>query len=303
MNETVQAEALAWDERLKRDRSAATRAAFEAWLAADPAHRAEYRQFEALDGLLAASGARASRPVARSRRAPWLALATAAAAALILVIALVGSPFESRPGGPSLASPAAARFTRPVSLADGTLAILDASAVVVPDFDAGRRRVMLRGGAARFLVGPRAGPPLEIVTPRVRARVADGVVEVAAAPADAVTVVSGTAHVSEMMNRQTSSRPVTPGQRLEVATMRIVPAPPPVRLDVLEADRLTLADLLRIANTGGTGPRLVAAPAVGERRVSGRFDVSDRRILARRLAAALGLRVQGSDTEVLLLPT
>lgn len=299
MTERIRDEALAWDDRLKRDRSPATRAAFEAWLAADHAHRAEYAQFGKLDALLAESGARSSRPEVAPRRSLWPALATAAAAAVVLAVAILGSPFESRPGGPSLASPAAAQLTRPLRLDDGSLVVLGERASIEPHFAAGQRTVVLKGGPARFLVAsnPR---PLEIVTGPSRIRAQAGIVDIDGSPAaGAVTVIAGSATVSA---RGATDHIVSAGQRIDLTARTVGPAPPPIQLRVIDADGLAVADLIALANSASGGPTVAATAEVGRRRVTGRFDVSDRQQLARRLAAALGLRVVESPRQVLLTP-
>lgn len=296
-------EALDWEDRLKRDRSRETRVAFETWLAADPDNRAEYAQIGALDALMAEERLRSTRPAPRERWRLWPTLATAAAVGAITVVALVGSPFSNQVGSPSLMSSAEAQLTRPISLADGTLVILSAEAKAAPDFTSERREVTLRGGSARFLVARDPARPLIVVAGNVRASAAEGVFDVdAVAGGGRVTVVSGSVAVEPSAGTDPSSpsRTVAATQSIDLSTMSVSPAPQRERVTVIEADGLALDDVLRIANSADGVPLAVASQALGARRVTGRFDVSDHRVLARRLAAALGLQSKDDGARLLL---
>lgn len=295
-------EALDWDDRLKRDRSPATRAAFEAWLAADPANRHEFAQLDVLDDLLGRAGVRSRWPEPKPGVRLWPALATAAAVGAIVTVAVIGLPLS--PGGP-LVSAAQAQLTRPLRLSDGTLVILSKTARAEPRFTPSERRVALRGGAARFIVATDPRGSLVVETPALRARAAGGVFEVdALSPAGSVTALAGTVTVERLSADagQPASMPVAPGQQLDAATLTTAPAPREERVTVIEIDALPLGDVVRIANTGSGVPLVIADGAIGGRRVTGRFDVTDHRILARRLAVALGLRVDDRGDHLLLAP-
>ncbi|URW75887.1 FecR domain-containing protein [Sphingomonas donggukensis] len=297
-------QALDWDDRLKRDRSPETRAEFEAWLAADAANRAEYAQISALDTLMAEGKFRSTRPAPRESRRLWPALATAAAVGAVAVVALVGSPFSNRLGGPSLTSSAEAQLTRPIRLEDGTLVILSAQARAEPRFSTERRQVTLRDGSARFLVARDPARPLVVVAGKVRATATEGVFDVdAVAAGGRVTARRGSVAVEPRDGGQTSpTQTVAALQSIDVATMTVSPAPQRERVTVIEADGLALDDVIRIANDGGGVPLAVASQALGARRVTGRFDLSDHRVLARRLAAALGLGSNDEGGRLLLAP-
>ncbi|MES2338763.1 MAG: FecR domain-containing protein [Pseudomonadota bacterium] len=298
-------EALGWDERLKRDRSAATRAEFEGWLAADPANRAEYAQMAALDTLMAKSQLRAERPVPRARHHLWPAVAMAGAIGAVAIVALVGSPFLDMFGGPTLVSPAQAQLTRPVRLSDGTLMILSSEAKAEPRFTRRQRQVVLTHGSARFFVSRDPTRPFVVVAGAARVSAAIAVVDVDMASTGArVTVREG----SVTVDRPGGDRPpelrrtIDAAQSVDVASMTIASAPAAERVTVIEADRLALDDLIRIANDASTTKLGVSTAALGVRRVSGRFDIRDHHVLVRRLAAALGLRVVETDGRLLLTP-
>lgn len=97
-------------------------------------------------------------------------------------------------------------------------------------------------------------------------------------------------------------RRVAAGQRFDGASAALRRAAPRRAIAVIEADKLALGDLVRILDADGGEPPITAAPALLSRRVTGRFDVSEHRLLARRLAAALGLTVQDRGTRIMLAP-
>lgn len=65
---------------------------------------------------------------------------------------------------------------------------------------------------------------------------------------------------------------------------------------------MAVADVLAIAERAAGTRVLLADPAIGERRITGRFDVADARRLARKLAAALDLAVVDRGGTVALQP-
>ena len=69
----------------------------------------------------------------------------------------------------------------------------------------------------------------------------------------------------------------------------------------LDFDRIRLADLIATANQGNARPIRLAEPAIGERRLSGRFRIDDPGLLANRLAALLGLGIDASDPAAIVL--
>lgn len=297
-------EALEWDDKLKRDRSRETRVAFDAWLAADAANRAEYGQIGALDGLLGKAGVRATMPEPRSSLRLWPSLATAAAVGAVIAVIVIGPPLSLWPGGSPMMSAAQAQLTTPLRLADGTLVILSKTARATPRFSSEERRVALSDGSARFIVAEDSRRPLIVETPQLHARADDGVFEVDAVSGGGVTVIAGEVTVERVpvAPGEEPSRVVAPGQRLDGAALTLAPAPQQPRVGTIEADGLTLGDLLRIANTAEGVPLGVADAHVGSRRVTGRFDVADHRKLARRLAVALDLMVDDRGDRSLLAP-
>lgn len=155
-------QALAWFVRMNSgdatDRDAAH---FEAWLTADPAHRAEY---EKLDGLWTELDAlpdprpsrSASPPGSLSRRGLLLGGAAVAGAAVVAVPLF----------GVSTALSADYRTgtgeRRSVTASDGTRIDLDAGTAVAEDYSLRQRRLRLLEGRALFTVGDDPERPFEV---------------------------------------------------------------------------------------------------------------------------------------------
>jgi ferric-dicitrate binding protein FerR (iron transport regulator) len=76
----------------------------------------------------------------------------------------------------------------------------------------------------------------------------------------------------------------------------------PARL-IIDADAMRLDDILALAARAAGQPVIdVDAPGLADRRLTGRFDVSDPAVLARRLAVALGLQVHRTSDRLVLIP-
>lgn len=172
-----------WAARLEGSvLSAADRIALDAWLAADPAHRAllsAYCQFSAdleqqLPLLAGIRDELAESPTAAktARSLPWLSRPLWAGAAL-LAVAVVAAVFlwPARPRNQfqNLATPVAHRET--VTLADGTRVELNAQTALVVELTAEARRVRLAGGEAFFTVSPDPARPFFVETPAGAVRV------------------------------------------------------------------------------------------------------------------------------------
>lgn len=298
MRRQVGDDILAWTDRLRTDRSPATRAAFEAWLERDPARRHEYEQMTRLDGLLRQAGVR-PEPVARR---PWRpVLLIGATAALILAI---GLPRLGPADRPVLGSAAQAQLTHPLRLADGTIVILSGAGHLQPTITRRERRVALHRGSARFIVADQGTRALVVEGPGVRAIATAGVFDLdIAADGTRVTAVKGEVAVQSIADGDTGEPSlIAARQRIDLPTMMVSTIAADERVQMIEADGLALGDVVRIANEAD-GPHLALSDAgLAERRVTGRFSVVDHKGLARRLAAALGLAVSDLGDRLLLSP-
>lgn len=159
--------ALDWFARLRNSElDAATQAAFQAWLAEDPRHEAEFRNLETLWNSNSFSEAVKTMPVDRRallhpkrRRWPMHALALAASVLIAagvwqypaLMIAFQAD-FRTETGGQTT-----------VRLPDGSIMMLNTDTAVATDFDAGQRKIRLLRGEAFFDVVHDTAHPFTVV--------------------------------------------------------------------------------------------------------------------------------------------
>jgi transmembrane sensor len=220
--------AVDWFARLQADDvTTAERADFEAWKAADPAHRAAYRKLEALWGrpefASAAERARPNPPASRltpgSATARPRARLRAAALAAVLLLAL-GLGLWSEP---RLALQADHRTgtgeRRQIELADGSSLTLNSESAVSLDMSADRRRVRLLAGEVYFEVATDRARPFEVVGAEASARVLGTAFAVKDADGrTVVTVRHGRVRVDAGNSR---GAPLTAGQQIGVANGQV----------------------------------------------------------------------------------
>lgn len=283
-----------WAARLEGSvLSAADRTALDAWLAADPAHRAllsGYCQFSAdlEQQLPLLAGIRdelaESQTVAKTDRSlPWLSRPLWAGAAL-LAVAVLAAVFlwPARPQNQfqNLATPVAHREA--VTLADGTRVELNAQTALVVELTKEARRVRLAGGEAFFTVSQDATRPFYVETPAGSVRVTGTQFNVRAESAAAfeVTVLEGAVQVHP---GGAAPRALTAGDRLVRAADHVaVTALSPRQLgDALawRQGRIVFADtplreaLARFARYHGRN--LVVTDAAAGRLVGGTHSLDD----------------------------
>jgi len=323
-------EAASWFARMRGPDAESHREAFESWLARGALHRSAYNRAAEIFamGKLLAEDESAAKPA----RAPGLghkrmkiaALAAALALAVAAWLVLLGAPAGAPDGGfaDSGAPTATKRFTsgegesRRVVLADGSALILAGGTMVDVAFSPRERRLVLRRGRSRFEVfherrpfvvhagGARVtarGTVFDVaLSPRlsVTVRLVEGIVDVAV-PAGAAA-----GRTPERVRRLSAGETVTIPMQ---ATGRpsagdgSQPALPSPAAAAREFDGVRLSELIAQANRLGNPPIRLADPALGERRVSGRFRIDEPERLAVRLAALLELKVDRSDPEALVL--
>ena len=142
---------------------ATQRERFEAWLAADPRHRAAYASVERAWGGIASAGVderilamrRAALAAPRRPRRAWIR-PTAIAASFVVVAGLgVGvllrqNPWSTDPNAAEFATQVGERSS--ITLADGSAVVLDTDSRIKVAFDGQARRVQLLAGQAWFEV-------------------------------------------------------------------------------------------------------------------------------------------------------
>lgn len=304
MDEPVEQQAIIWHDRLRADASAATRAAFDAWQRADPRHAAAFVQQQRLTDLAQSAGWRGVMPApARSRGRLPLGLgmafgaAAAAAVALIVLVPWISGPTPQ-------AAVAEATGTAPSlgrRLPDGSLLAATADAVVAA-LPGDRRAVRLLRGAARFFVRHDPAHPFRVTADGVIVTARGTVFDVALSRQGArVTLLDGRVDVAAMRIAGPAVA-LAPGETLGPGTSRPEAAVRPAPLAWLEVDGMRLGDVLTIAARDGGRRIVLADPALANRRVTGRFDLSQPDALANKLAAALDLVVRRRGAEIVLSP-
>ena len=293
-------EAADWAALMRGTPSDADRQALDAWRAR-PGNAAAYTR--AVDDWNYSGTASRQRIEAKARsetRAPgslrW-AMATIAAVGLAIGFAFY---LQGRGAEPQIA--AGPMLPGQLRLADGTRVTLMDGARVDPQLSASERRVVLDGGRARFDVAHDTARPFIVVAGRSETLAIGTVFEVDARKAvPRIKLIKGAVEVRASAAGEVLR--LAPGEVAEVPASgpRRVPAmASPVPTSVLAANNLPLGAIVDRANAA-TGKHIgLADPALAALPVTGRFDVADIGLLARKLAAALDLDVEDRAGNIVL---
>ncbi|MBG0810537.1 FecR domain-containing protein [Methylosinus sp. H3A] len=264
--------------------------AFDAWLAADPAHRAAFGDISEMFGRL--TEMRFDRATARASRRRPLAAALGAAAALFLGVAffddlslLIQADVYAGPGG-----------TKSVALPDGSHAQLDARSAIALRYEGGERRVALLAGQAWFEVAPDPARPFVVE--------ASGGTVTALGTAFDVSVEQETTRVTVGEHRvsvASGGRAVTVGEGEQSAYAPGAAALPPSHADLTRAtawrngslifENATLGEVVATLGRYHRGHVFFADPQIATRRVTGVFGANDPVEALREIESALGLRM------------
>ena len=310
------AEAATWFARMRAPDADAARAEFEAWYA-DPENAEAYAAAKE-DWLI--TGGVAEEHLAAHRQVPSKATPPsrahwALAAALVLAISLAFAwvLLGNRGAEPIVADNA----TGELVLEDGTRVALMDGARVEAEFTSGERRVHLVGGRARFTVAHDSARPFRVEAAGSETTALGTIFEIdLTGRRPIVHLIDGSVEVRATAKPLTPLR-LRPGQRAAVekdAPMLLETKPAdetvtmtnPVgvaeRPNLLLAEGLPLGAVIDRANRVNGAKIGLADTAIGGRLVSGRFDVSDARSLARQLAAALDLDLKEQPGSYVLTP-
>ena len=293
-------EAAEWLAKMRGPVTDQDRAAFDAWHAR--AGNAEaYAGAEADMELAKGFSRERIEAKARGHRDAPGGFRWAIATGATIALALGGAWYiQSRQDVPQIA--AGPMLPSQLRLRDGTIVTLMEGAWVNPQLSGTERRVVLNGGRARFEVAQDPARPFIVVAGRSETVALGTIFEIDAREATprvklikgSVEVrLSGTAKIVRLVPGETAEVPADGPHLLPVMEM---PAP----TALLTADNLPLGTVVDAANKGDAKPIRVADPALAARTVSGRFDVSDRAALARKLAAALDLSAEENADEIML---
>ncbi len=285
-DEDLLAQAVDWRMRIDAaPEDGALRSALEGWLATSQAHRSAWRDVERLKRVadaLPADYADPQGPVLagpqprrvggmRLRRAAVVALALAACLAFVFLPTLqLWLASDHRTATAEL---------RAVTLDDGSTVSLDAASAIAVRYGAARREVALLSGRAFFEVVPAADRPFVVdATVTVTGTAFD---VRSSAQTTSVAVQSGTVEVALGHGRRPAAV-LTGGQRLDIERKsdRLAKADIPPgdvaswRYRRLVVDRAAMADVVEELGRHYPGVMLMRDRALGDRLVSGVFDLS-----------------------------
>ena len=273
---------------------------FEAWRSADPANGEAFDRLWATAQDAALTEAMALSVQRRAaRRLDWKPVTALAGGLATCAVALVLAwpqlqlltvrpvSVETRPGQ-----------IRTVALVDGSRVTLDGATQLDVRIGSRRREVRLVRGEAFFDIAHDASRPFTVRAPEGAARVlgtafdlerGDGRLELSVHRGKVRLAPEGLIHpTADLM----------PGQRAFAKDGRLSavrtfdPAADDWRSGWLETDSVTLARLIERLNRASPTPIVIDDPALGRRRVAGRFRLDDPENLVRNLALVHGFQVQ-----------
>lgn len=306
-----------WFARMRAPHSDADQVEFEAWRA-DPDNAEAYALAEdnwvLSDGVppeyLAAHRKAADAPAPPATNARW-----ALAAALLLAVSLAFGwvLFGNRGSEPIVAG----NESGEMRLEDGTRVTLTDGARIEAKYSLEERRIYLSGGRARFEVAHDSARPFRVEAGGSETTALGTVFEVdLTGRLPVVHLIEGSVEVRATTKPQAPIR-LRPGQRAAIeneapvlietepagqtATM-VNPVGKVAGPNLLLAEGLPLGAVIDRANRAGGAKIELGDTAIGARLVSGRFDISDARALARQLAAALDLDVKEQAGGYVLMP-
>lgn len=289
-------QAAAWFARMQEPESEREVSAFEDWLARDPAHARAYAEMEAINRAVSRVEAPRTLESRRAWQGGWrVALAGAVLAAVVATSVLLTQGFAA-PAFAAISNRGAA--VRGVRLVDGTKVWLDTGAEIGVKFDDGARAIVVREGRVRITPGS-SSRPLEVTAGPVDLQ-----------PSRTIDVsYKGTSVLLGALDGPV--RVSTGGQKIDdlqpgraTAIGRSGPRFAQVERDWpasrLQFTNATLARIVNLANRQ-PGPDIVfAEPSIASLTVTGVLDLRDTKRLARKLAAAHGLRLVDNDHRLVL---
>ena len=302
----AESEARKWAKTMHGNPGDADRKEFDAWHSAPGNADAYARAKDEWDftGTMSPDRIQADRQhfqrEAKARRSRWAMAATAA-----VVLALGAGWYIQRGGDESQLAQNQSSAGEP-TLSDGTRVTLMDGARIETQFTTGRRLVLLTGGRARFEVTHEAARPFTVVAGRSETTALGTIFEVDARQVTPrITLLRGSVEVRSSGGGDALR--LAPGERAEVPATgpRRLPAmADPVALPtstaLLDADHLPLGAVLARANKTDAKPIRLADQALASLPVSGSFDASAGAALARKLAAALDLKIDEQAGEIIL---
>lgn len=307
-------EAATWFARMRGPDAETQRPAFEAWLAQGAEKRGAYNraaEIFAMGKLLAEAAPIPPRRPAKVRAATLVLCAVGAVAAggwaLMQTIPPPNQPQQLVAGNAERREMFATTVgeTRAIRLPDGSMLALGSDSRIGIKFDQAGRRLRLLKGKARFKVAhePR---PFVVFAGGGSVTARGTIFDVTLTQAGRVDVRLFEGKIDVALPHQLRQTPVVrrlrPGDRIAFTVPATNAASPaPVAAVVHDYQGITVAALIAEANRGADRPIRLADPALGEKRVSGRFRIDDTALLAERLAALFDGKVEFGDKREILL--
>lgn len=295
--DALQNQALAWFAKLRNDRiGPADRAAFDAWLAADPSHRQAYAaivSFWNSPSLQAAVGAHAALVLPTRRRRTTIRR-WAAAAGLLLVggwLLTVNGWLQTWQADLVTATGEQRTF----ELVDGSRLTLNTDSAVKLAYSDRQRGVELLRGEAYFEVHPDAARPFLVETAHGHIRVVGTGFDVRQDNTVTVNVAHGVVICTAANG---ANRRLSAGQRSRIGRDTVSEPVKPDTDDnfgwlkgrLLFRDR-TLAEVVAELDRYRPGAIVIADPQLAQTRVTGNYKLDDTDTVVRNLAAVTGARV------------
>jgi transmembrane sensor len=276
--------------------------AFEAWLAADPAHRAAFDDSSDMFGRLTEMRFdRAPTPV--TRRRPLVAAASATMATLLLLGFTFFDDLSLRLRADVYVGPGG---TKSIALPDGTRAQLDSRSAIALRYEAGERRVALLAGQAWFDVAPDPARPFVVEASGGTVTALGTAFEVSMENATTrvtvgehrVRVASGDGAVTVAEGEQSAYAPGSAAQAPSRADLTRATA---WRNGSLIFENATLGEVVATLGRYHRGLVFFADPQLAARRVTGVFGANEPVEALREIESALGLRMVALTSYLILL--
>jgi transmembrane sensor len=292
-------QAMDWHERLRAcPRDAELKAEIARWCAKDPAHERAWARVNRVWDLAGPPASAPHSEVPRfdetSKPRRWTVLAGTIAASLALVLALPQLLVAFRADH---ATGTAA--TRTIALADGSTVLLAPESALAVDFSKGRRQVELLRGRAFFDVAHDASSPFTV-------RAGDDQVSVLGTAFDVtegenaltVSVARGSVRVTRGGNMLVPI--LRAGEELRApleargAQLRSIDPHQPGdwRNGRLKAENMRISDLVEEVGRNYSGAIIVGDSSLGEKRVTGIFDLGDPEAALASAARPFGVKVR-----------
>jgi transmembrane sensor len=315
-SDALRDEAAAWFAAMRGPAAADRKMEFDAWMAANPSHRAAYARISEIYNLgkgLEFDHEPAIAPNRRQRR-QLSVVAAALCLGIISVAAFVWKPLHSGPSIDASRSMAVAPNAsnlmqtaigeiRRIKLADGSILTLDTDSLVRADFTDSTRTLHLERGQARFEVAHEARP-FTVMAGDMSVTAHGTVFDISALSNGrySVHLLRGSVEVNQKDGaegrRILTTKMLAPGQAAETGStglslLKQFPTGPagndwPSLLR--RFDKIELGELIQEANRYSRVKIRAPAPEVAALRASGTFRINDPQRLASNLALLLDLR-------------